>query len=141
MPAGGLVVGVDGSEGSLRALRWALDEARVRKTRVRAVLAWSYLDQPGGTFDAGYDEDAARAHLDTVLEAVASEAGDVDLERRVVCDLPARALLAEAADADLVVVGSRGMGGFKGLLLGSVSQQLVHHAPCPVVVIPGDERG
>jgi nucleotide-binding universal stress UspA family protein len=69
-----------------------------------------------------------------------SEIGDVDLERVVVCDLPARALLDAASDADLLVVGSRGVGGFKGLLLGSVRQQVVQHAPSPVVVVPGDER-
>lgn len=140
MAAGGLVVGVDGSEGSLGALRWALREARVLGVPVRALLAWSYLDQPPGSFDATYNEDDARARLDAALEAVAGEVGDVEVERLVVCDLATRALLANARDADLLVVGSRGLGGFKGLLLGSVSHQLVQHAPCPVVVVPGDER-
>lgn len=136
---GGLVVGVDGSEGSLRALRWALREARVHTAPVRAVLAWSYLDQSPGSFDVAYGENDARARLDGALEAVAGEVGDVEVERVVVCDLPARALLANAGDADLLVVGSRGVGGFKGLLLGSVSHQVVQHAPCPVVVVPGEE--
>ena len=139
MAEGGLVVGVDGSDGSRRALHWALEEARVRGASVRAVLVWSYLDQPDG-FDAAYGEDDARQRLDRAVDEVASEIGDVDLERIVVCDLPARALLEAARDADLLVVGSRGAGGFKGLLLGSVSQQVVQHAPCPVVVVPGDER-
>ena len=140
MAGRGLVVGVDGSDGSQRALRWALDEARLRAAPLRAVFAWSYLDQPTAGFDASYGEDAARARLDAALEAVAGEVGDVEIERVVVCDLPARAVLDHARDADLLVVGSRGVGGFKGLLLGSVSQQVVQHARCPVVVVPGDER-
>ena len=140
MAEGGVVVGVDGSEGSRRALQWALEEARVRGAPLRAVFAWSYLDQPGEGFDAAYGEDDARQRLDRALEEVAGDVGDVEVERVVVVDLPARALLDAARDADLLVVGSRGVGGFKGLLLGSVSQQVVQHAPCPVVVVPGDER-
>ena len=140
MSAGGVVVGVDGSEGSARALRWAFEEARRRGARLQAVFAWSYLDQPEGRFDAAYGEDDAGRQLDEALDAVAGDFDDVDVERVVVCDLAARALLDASRDADLLVVGSRGVGGFKGLLLGSVGQQVVQHAPCPVVVVPGDER-
>ncbi|MGH9048543.1 MAG: universal stress protein [Acidimicrobiia bacterium] len=135
-----VTVGVDASEGSVRALRWALREARLRGARLRAVLAWSYLDQPKGSFDPAYGEDDARGQLDEALALVAGGADDVEIDPVLVNDLPARALLAAARDADLLVVGSRGLGGFKGLLLGSVSQQVVQHAPCPVVVVPGDER-
>lgn len=135
-----VTVGVDASEGSIRALRWALREARLRGARLRAVLAWSYLDQPKGSFDPAYGEDDARGQLDEALALVAGGADDVEIDPVLVNDLPARALLAAARDADLLVVGSRGLGGFKGLLLGSVSQQVVQHAPCPVVVVPGDER-
>ncbi|MEX0868262.1 MAG: universal stress protein, partial [Nitriliruptoraceae bacterium] len=68
-------------------------------------------------------------------------AGDVAVETRVVAGTPARVLVAQAADADLLVVAARGLGGFRGLMLGSVSQQVVTHAPCPVVVVPpADER-
>jgi nucleotide-binding universal stress UspA family protein len=140
MTAGTIVVGVDGSDGSRRALQWALQEARLRGAPARVVLAWTYLDQPVEGFDVAYGESDARARLDQVVDAVASEGDDVELERVVVNDLPARALLDAARGADLLVVGSRGLGGFKGLLLGSVSQQVVQHAPCPVVVVPGDER-
>ena len=140
MIRGTIVVGVDGSEGCRRALQWAVEEARVRDVRVRAVLAWTYLDQPTGAFDAAYGAPNARALLDQVLADVLTDAPDVEVEREVVCDLPVRALLDAARGADLLVVGSRGLGGFKGLLLGSVSQQLVQHAPCPIVVVPGEER-
>jgi nucleotide-binding universal stress UspA family protein len=140
MAAGTIVVGVDGSAGSRRALEWALQEGRIRSAGVRVLIAWTYLDQPTGDFDARYGESDVRALLDQVLDEVGSDRTDVELERVVVCDLPARALLDAARGADLLVVGSRGVGGFKGLLLGSVSQQVVQHAPCPVVVVPGDER-
>lgn len=137
---GVVVVGVDGSDGSAAALRWAADEARRRGDRLRAVLAWSFLDQPLGDFDASYGETAARERLDAALAAAGDHTAGVEVEARVVCDLPARAVLGAADDADLLVVGSRGLGGFRGLLLGSVSQQVAHHAPCPVVIVPGDER-
>ena len=132
---GVVVVGVDGSEGAQRALEWAADEARLRGARLRAVCVWSYLDQAGGSFDPSYGEDDARRLLDGAVDSVAGAAG-IDVERLTVNDLPARGLLDSAADADLVVVGARGMGGFQGLLLGSVSQQVVQHAPCPVVIVP-----
>ena len=135
-----VVVGVDGSEGSLRALRWAAEEARIRGARLRVLRAWSYADQPEGGFDPAYDEEAARRVLDESIASLGTDSSGLKIERRIVCDLPARALLDAAADADLLVVGSRGLGGFQGLLLGSVSQQVVHHAPCPIVIVPGAER-
>ena len=135
-----VVVGVDGSEGSLRALRWAAKEARIRGARLRLVRAWSYVDQPEGNFDPSYDEEAARRVVDESVSSLGTDSAGLEIERRVVCDLPARALLDAAADADLLVVGSRGLGGFQGLLLGSVSQQVAHHAPCPIVIVPGAER-
>src|SRR5207244_12901392 len=79
--------------------------------------------------------DDAGALIDRVLTEVGGAEG-VDVERSVIEDSPARALREAAQDADLVVVGTRGLGGVSGLLLGSVSQQVVHHAPCPVVVVP-----
>jgi nucleotide-binding universal stress UspA family protein len=135
---GVVVAGVDGSEGAQRALEWAADEARMRGARLRAVSVWSYLDQAGGSFDPSYGEDDARRLLDGAVDAL-GDAGGIDIERLTVCDLPSRGLLDAAGDAELVVVGARGRGGFQGLLLGSVSQQVVQHAPCPVVIVP--QRG
>jgi nucleotide-binding universal stress UspA family protein len=135
-----VTVGIDASDGSHRALEWAVREARLRKARLRTVLVWSYLDQPTGSFDPAYGEDQARKQLDEALAAVADDVEGIEIERVVVNDLPARGLLHAVRDDDLLVVGSRGIGGFKGLLLGSVSHQVVNHAPCPVVVVPGTER-
>jgi nucleotide-binding universal stress UspA family protein len=138
--SGVVAVGVDGSEGSMRALRWAAEEARVRQATLRAVTGWTYMDQPGGGFDPQFGEDDARRVLDQAIDQLGDLTEGVVIDRVTVCDLPARALLDQARDADLVVVGSRGLGGFRGLLLGSVSSQVVHHAPCPVVIVPGEER-
>ena len=138
--SGTVVVGVDGSDGSLQALRWAAGEAAARGWRLRVVRAWSYIDQPSGGFDPAYGEDDARRGLDEALASLGDAATGLDVEPLVVCDLAARALLDAARDADVVVVGSRGFGGFEELLLGSVSSQVAHHAPCPVVVVPGGER-
>jgi nucleotide-binding universal stress UspA family protein len=140
MTEGTIVVGVDGSTGSRRALGWASEEARLRDARLRVVFAWTYLDQPEGGFDAAYGEADVRTRLDQILNEAGNDRIVEELERVVVCDLPARALLDAARGADLLVVGSRGVGGFRGLLLGSVGQQVVQHAQCPVVVVPGDER-
>ena len=134
--SGVVVVGVDGSDGARRALQWAAEEARLRGARLRAVHVWSYLDQAGEAFDPTYGEDDARQFLDEVVAGLGDDAGGLDIERMAVCDLPARGLLDSAGDADLLVVGARGMGGFRGLLLGSVSQQVAQHAPCPVVIVP-----
>ena len=133
-----IVVGVDGSSGADRALQFALEEAKRRGARLDVVLAWGLLDQPGvpekAVFDPGFEEDDARAIIAAALERVGADP-DVETHLVPVLDLPARALLDQARGADLVVVGARGLGGFRGLLLGSVSQQVVNHAPCPVVIV------
>ena len=131
-----VVVGVDGSEGARRALQWAAEEARLRGARLRAVHVWSYLNQAGEAFDPTYGDDDARRFLDEAVAGLGDDAVGLEIERTAVCDLPARGLLDSAGDADLLVVGARGMGGFRGLLLGSVSQQVAQHAPCPVVIVP-----
>jgi nucleotide-binding universal stress UspA family protein len=133
-----IVVGVDGSAGGDHALRWAVEEGAIRSAKVVAILAWGYLDQhaPPGVegFDPHYGEEKARAALDAyVTRVLGSEAASV--ERAVVCDLPARALLGAVGPEDLLVVGARGRGGFRGLLLGSVSQRCVHLAATPLVVV------
>lgn len=142
-----IVVGVDGSDGSRAALRFALAEARLRRARVRAVAAWHV---PALVYEGGFatpdtrvlDElaDETGEMLARVVEEAADAASDVVVETIVREGQPATMLLDEAADADLLVIGSRGLGGFRGLLLGSVGQQCAHHASCPVVIVPHDRR-
>jgi nucleotide-binding universal stress UspA family protein len=133
-----IVVGVDGSSGGDQALRWAINEGTIRRAEVVALLAWGYLDQhpPPGVegFDPHYGADKARAALDAYV-ARALGAKTESVEQLAVCDLPARALLDTTGPHDLLVVGARGLGGFRGLLLGSVSQRCVHLARAPLVVV------
>jgi nucleotide-binding universal stress UspA family protein len=138
---GRIVVGIDGSPGARKALAWAVDEARRREATLEAVHVWHtpYVDGYGyasAALDPVAMEVAARALAD---EAVEPHRHDAHIEVHVICGSPAATLVHEAKDAELLVVGSRGRGGFTGLLLGSVSQQVVHHAPCPVVVVPEHE--
>lgn len=135
--AGRIIVGVDGSDGAAAALRWAWSEAQLRQLQMTAVMAWDYLDQhAGGTrdFDPSYGEDGADAALRSAVENALGP-DTATIEHRAVCDAPARALLEAGADAELVVVGARGLGGFKGLLLGSTRQHVLHHATRPVAVV------
>jgi nucleotide-binding universal stress UspA family protein len=136
-----VVVGVDGSSGSRQALRRAALEATAHDATLEVVMAWGLFDQPGdGSFDPHYDATRARAALQEIVddEVTPPQPGAV---LHVVNDLPARALLAAGEGAWMLVVGSRGLGGFQGLLLGSVSRQLVHHAACPVLVVPEPRPG
>ena len=138
-----IVVGVDGSPSAQAALRFALDEARLRDADVRAVAVWHV---PVAAYGDGFVppdpglmahlEAEARRTLEGALAGVSEKASVASVESVVREGSPARVLLEEAVDADLLVVGSRGLGGFRGLLLGSVSQQCSHHAPCPVVIVP-----
>jgi nucleotide-binding universal stress UspA family protein len=129
-----IVVGTDGSEGADGAVRWALDEARRWGASLEVVLAWSYLDQPTKDFRASYDEADARATLDEAITRAGDSTG-VQITATCVNDLATRALLEAAERADLVVVGSRGLGGIKGMFVGSVSQHVVTRAPANVVVV------
>ena len=133
-----IVVGVDGSEQSLAALRWAVEEARMRHGTVHLITAWHYPPVPSTVEDSGSNDSfhAAERVQAGALKAVAAE--DVDIKGMLVRGPSANVLLDAAKDADLLVVGSRGRGGFAGLLLGSTSSQVAHHAPCPVLVVrPG----
>jgi nucleotide-binding universal stress UspA family protein len=131
-----VVVGVDGSDDSLAALEWGLAEARLHGGEILAVTAWEYPAMVAGGMgpaDPGTYEDSARSAQDMVL-ARADTAG-TPVRREIVRGNPAKALLEASEGADLLVVGSRGHGGFAGLLLGSVSAQVVHHSPCTTVVV------
>jgi len=133
-----VVVGVDGSEPSLKALVWAAEQARLTGATLRVIATW---EVPTGTgwvpvFPVEYDpETLARRALDeAITETLGADPGIV-VERVVKEGHAAPVLLAEAKDADLVVVGSHGHGAFAGMLIGSVSEHLVRHAPCAVVVV------
>jgi nucleotide-binding universal stress UspA family protein len=136
-----IVVGVDGSDGAREALLHALGEARLRGARLLAVTAWhmSTMAYAGGGLAPGIDpavfEESASATLDAQLSALGDQADGIDIERVVRMGQPAQVLVEEARGADLLVVGSRGHGGFAGLLLGSVSHQCAMYASCPVVVV------
>jgi nucleotide-binding universal stress UspA family protein len=138
-----IVVGIDGSQGARRALEWAVAEAKLRDAHLVVIHAWlepaavavGSVITAGGVEPEIFEETAERT-LAEVLGAVDASALPQGIESHVIAGGPARALLDAAKDADLIVVGSRGLGGFTGLLLGSVSQQVAHHATCPVVIIP-----
>jgi nucleotide-binding universal stress UspA family protein len=141
-----IIVGVDGSAPSVEALRWAVAEATAHAADLVAMVAWEFPFVPSGPGAGFYvgptaDElgDEAERHL---AEAVAQvDLGPVRVTRIIEYGSPARVLLDAAADADLLVVGDRGHGGFAGLLLGSVSQQCATHAVCPTVVVPYRDAG
>lgn len=148
---GAVVVGVDGSLGAGEALHWALAEARLRKVPLRVVHAWTfgYSGAPAGGYgglgfmgsiawsgpDVGQLGQGAAEVLERAISEVVGETADLEIERQVVEGGAAAVLVGAAAEDDLLVVGSHGHGGFSGLLLGSVSQQCVHHSRCPVVVV------
>jgi len=139
----GITVGIDGSSHSARALEWALNEAAIRHARLTvltvhsvAVSGWSGnpIVLPG---DADDQEKAYQAAEEMTLK-VASQLGEAQpasVTVRAIVGFPAEELIKASADADLLVVGSRGAGGFARLIVGSVSSQVVHHAHCPVAVV------
>jgi nucleotide-binding universal stress UspA family protein len=132
-----IVVGVDGSPSSVRALRWAAGQAELTGGELHAVTAWSMPTlygwiPPVADFDWAGN---ARTALDKAIKEALDDTRAGLVRRHVVEGSAARALLSAAADADLLVVGSRGHGEFAGMLLGSVAQHVVAHAPCPVLVV------
>ncbi|MDT7564167.1 MAG: hypothetical protein QOG76_2791 [Pseudonocardiales bacterium] len=137
-----IVVGFDGSKGSQEALYFALDEARLREADLLVVMAWcleagTYIGVGGygPHIDPSVLEQSARTELDHALGALGDRAKGVHVAGALRLGQAAQVLVEEAGDADLLVVGSRGHGGFAGLLLGSVSHQCALHASCPVVVV------
>lgn len=152
-----IVVGVDGSAGSDAALRWAVAEARLRGSSLRVVHAYrapsaslmeAGLGAPVGTIavppvlpeEGEQIRQAADEHALAVIDGAVRRVGDgveeLEIERVAAEGPPTQSLIESARDAELLVLGSRGRGGFLGLLLGSVSQQCAQHPPCPLVILP-----
>jgi nucleotide-binding universal stress UspA family protein len=136
-----IVVGVDGSSGSVAAVKWARDEANLRGAALEVVAVWQYpMMTTIPAFGALPEVADLSAHTEKHLREILKEAdiestSDVPVTINVTEGAAVAALISAAADADLLVVGSRGHGGFAGLLLGSVSHQCTMHARCPVVVV------
>lgn len=135
-----LVVGVDGSAGSRVAVEWAVAEAKLRGAELEVIAAWEipYAWGGGVVWPQGGDElaEAADAEAAALVDEVVGGPRPDWLHLLTVEGTAARVLVQQAADADLLVVGSRGRGGIATLLLGSVSMACVQHAPCPVTVVP-----
>ena len=137
-----IVVGVDGSPSSIEALRWALHQAEATGARVLAVQAWEvpYMYGVGAVVLPGDQfATAAEGQLQEAIEKARASGPDVPIDSLTVSGHPARVLIEHSKDAALLVVGSRGHGGFVGMLIGSVSQYCIQHATCPVVVTRGEK--
>jgi nucleotide-binding universal stress UspA family protein len=139
-----IVVGVDGSASSLAALRWAVHQAELTGGTVDAIVAWrlpvsvtGYGFAPVTMSDCSDTEQIAQRALGEAISKVVGPGGP-PVRSLVIQGFPAQVLLKESVGADLLVLGSRGHGGFSGALLGSVGQHCVRHAHCPVVIIRGD---
>ena len=135
--SGRIVVGIDGSPSSAQALRWAVGLARFTGDEVHAVIGWAPPTSYGWgpvVEDIDWQENARSVLAQSVKGALGGADAD-HVRQDVVRGHPAQVLVDAAADADLLVVGSRGHGGFAGMLLGSVSQHVAAHAHCPVAVI------
>jgi len=143
----GILVGVDGSDHSRRALAWAMREATAHhlpltvmtvhadSVRPATHVFWNVPVLPEGSFD----RDLTRAAVQEFVDKVAKEIGETvpDLTVTVTSGDPAEELVKASRDADMLVVGTRGSGVFSKLLLGSVSSKVTHYASCPIVVVPG----
>ena len=137
-----IVVGVDGSESSEAALRWAVREAELTDSTVETVLAWHYPTLVGAygwapiaALEAADEKRMAGQMLERAIGEAVAPASTVKVSRTVIKGHPAEVLLDVADGAELLVVGSRGHGGFTGALLGSVSQHCARHSPCTIVIV------
>lgn len=137
---GRIVAGIDGSPEARNAFEWAMQEAELRGAEIEAVHAysapWDYWAAPVPPVPITEVEEAQEKLVKQEIADASERHPNVRITQHIVNEIPARALIDRAKGASLLVVGSRGRGGFTGLLLGSVSQQVIHHAPCPVVVVP-----
>ena len=142
----GIIVGVDGSSHSRRALDWAIHEAAIRHApltvlTVQQAIAgyWGPVIYPGDEQLTEHARKVANDETDDALRGLAENARPPEVTVLGVPGIPAEEILGVARDKDMIVLGSRGAGGFKKLLMGSVSYAVLHHARCPVVIIPAEE--
>jgi nucleotide-binding universal stress UspA family protein len=144
----GILVGVDGSGHSQRALAWAMQEAAVRHVPLTVLIVHEavrgyysgmaiYADDPARTEEA---RTAAQAETDKVLAGLAGPRPD-SITVKAVHGFPVEELINAGKDADMIVLGSRGAGGFSRLMMGSVAGQVAQHAHCPVLLVPPEDRG
>ncbi len=139
--SGGIVVGHDGSAAAHEAMRWAVEQGRLRGQVVHVVRAWvlsGVIRDMGGGLSAGvpsFDEAGAWVEEQLHLNLATCEPQGVEVHTHVVHEASTDVILAAAATADLVVLGNRGRGGFAGAIIGSVAEHVVRHAPCTVVVV------
>ncbi|HEX6247100.1 MAG TPA: universal stress protein [Nocardioidaceae bacterium] len=141
-PDGGVVVGDDGSEGAAHAVRYALEEAKRRGCTLHVVRAWSIMstarppDVPPGFAASMHEYEAACAEEESArIEHLLGTDPGVPVDIHCVHSPAAQALIAASESADVVVVGSRGLGGFRSLVLGSVAEQCIRHCDGPVIVV------
>ncbi|MGX1669793.1 universal stress protein [Streptomyces sp. NPDC055400] len=141
---GRIVVGVDGSEPSKQALRWAARQAELTGGVVVAVAAWNIPHfygarawLPASSTDQGAIESRTRTELEQAVEEALGSSPTVEVQTEVRYGTAASVLIDASQDAAVLVVGSRGLGDFSGLLLGSVAQRCTQHAACPVLVMRG----
>ena len=142
----GIVVGIDGSHHSTRALEWALKEAALQHAPLTVLTVHSVAASPwtGSPVPLGGDSEDQEKMLHAAEELTAKATDQLGESRpdsvtvRAISGFPAKELIDASTDSDLVVVGSRGAGGFAKLLVGSVGSQVVEHAHCPVVVVPSE---
>jgi nucleotide-binding universal stress UspA family protein len=143
----GIIVGVDGSGHSQRALEWAMKEAGIRHAPLTVLTVHEgirgyyasvsvYPDDPARTAQA---QEAAQAEADEALAALDGPRPE-SVTVRAVHGIPVEELVSAGLDADMIVLGSRGAGGFTRLLIGSTANQVVQHAHCPVLIVPPAER-
>lgn len=137
-----IVVGIDGSPASLKAVLWAAHEAKLRNSEIEILHSWSmpFVVDPMAMMPMMFPVEEMVTSANKIVAAATEIVAGIDPKIRVVTRVERGAasehLITAGKLADLLVVGSRGHGGFAGLLLGSVAQQVANHAPCPVVIVP-----